>query len=168
MIREELRATVGILEGDQIGIDPELVVDCREDFLQVDRAILGSFAEAVGRSDHLSMAESPASQEEEAGLGPVIAASIAVDSGRPSELARQHDDGIVQPPRVFQVFHQTGEAIVEAGKFLPHGVEVFAVRIPPADGKRHVPHPHIDEAAGEEKVLAIAVPFDVVPLFDAI
>ena len=61
---EVLRSPVRVGQSHDFRVDAELLVDSREDVLQIDRAILRALAAGVRRTDKLSMFETATGQEE--------------------------------------------------------------------------------------------------------
>ena len=64
VVDQVLGAAVGVGQDDVVWIDAQLVVDRREDLLNVDWSILSDFAEAIGGPDVLTVFHAAASQEE--------------------------------------------------------------------------------------------------------
>src|SRR5262249_18582686 len=150
------------------------------DLAEVDGALLGVFAQAVGGADGLAGAHAAAGEQGAADLRPVVAAGLLVDARRAAELAPGDDRHVVEPAADLQVVEQGTQAAVELAAVVAHQVEVLAVAVPAAVGERHDAHAGLDQAAGHQQLVvdgrravvlvlvgpAVAVAFaDLVALF---
>ena len=94
------RTTGEILVG-HLGVDPEVVVDGRQQVLRCERPLGGVLGFRVRGTDDLAHLQSATGNQCRVGLRPVIPAGLAVvgaDPGRAAELAdRHHHDPLVQP-----------------------------------------------------------------------
>ena len=95
------RTTGEILVG-HLGVDPEVVVDGRQQVLRRERPLGGVLGFRVRGTDHLAHLQSATGNQRRVGLRPVIPAGFAVvgaDPGRAAELADgHHHDPLVEPP----------------------------------------------------------------------
>ena len=64
VIDEILWAAVRVGQGDGVWIEAQLMVDGREDLLDVDWSVLSNFPKSVGSSDVLAVFHAAASEEE--------------------------------------------------------------------------------------------------------
>ena len=93
-----------------VDVDAQVVVERGEDFLEVDRAVLGLGAQAIGRADDLAGAHAAAGQQGAGDVGPVVAAGVLVDLGRAAEFAPDDDRDVLVQAAVVQVLDQAPTA----------------------------------------------------------
>src|SRR5439155_25535187 len=79
-----------------VGDDAELVVDGRGQVLGADRVALRLAGGGVAGAVDVSLLDPAAGQDDAEDLGPVVAAGVLVDLGRPAELAGDHHQGLLQ------------------------------------------------------------------------
>lgn len=96
-------AAEGVGEGYRAGVDPQVVVDRRQDVLRADFAVGDVFAARCLRAGHLAHLYSAAAEEDADGVTPVDAAVDRIHSLRAAELAHRHDERLVIQPAVDQV-----------------------------------------------------------------
>ena len=113
-------------------------------------------AESIGRADDLARFHSAARQQGASELRPVIAPGIRVDLGRPSELAPRHYRHVFVQSALVQVLDQRAEGLVEQREMREQFAVIVAVKIPAAKIERDTACPRFDEAAGREKMFAVA------------
>src|SRR6218665_528735 len=101
MLDEVLRNARLVEDPDVFDVDPGVVVEGREDFLELDRTVFGVLAVPVRPADHLPRPHSAPGQETLVRLRPVIAAVVAVDLGGPAELPPDNHGNVpVESPLV--------------------------------------------------------------------
>ena len=80
-IREIVRPAAEVAELGRRDVDSQMVVESRQHFLKVDRAVLRYFAQAICGADHLSDSHSAPSQEGAGDERPMVAAGAALTRG---------------------------------------------------------------------------------------
>ena len=104
-----------------------------------------------------------AEQQDAVGPAVVVAAGVAVDLGRPAELAHHHDQRVVEQAPLAEVFDQRGDPLVERrGQGVLDRREVLRVRVPAelahaAVVDRDERDARLDQPAGQQARLADAV-----------
>src|SRR5882672_2677893 len=136
-----------------VGVDPQVAVQRGENLLETHGTLGSVLAQPVGRADHLSRPQPTAGQHGAGDLRPVVAAALAVDLGRPAELAPDDDaDVLVEPARV-KVLDEGAHALVEHGEVLARAVEGPAVPVPAAERQGHAAGAGLDQASGHEELV---------------
>ena len=107
MINEVLRPPVVVGELSGRRVDAELVVERREEFLEMDGAVGGVFAEAVSGTEDLASLQAAAEEHCAGDLRPMVSAAVViVDARRAAELAPDDDHHVVVQAASGQVFEQ--------------------------------------------------------------
>ena len=136
-----------------MGGDAEVVVEGGHDLLEVDRSVLGMFAETIGRADDLAGPHAAAGEEGGGDGGPVVAAGVLVDPRRPAELAPGDDGRVLEHVVGVEVFDQGAHALVELGAVVADEGEVLTVAVPAAITQGHNPRTGLDEAPGDQQLV---------------
>ena len=79
-----------------IDVDPQVLVESRKNFLEMDRAIDGVFPEPVRRADYLAGLHSAAGEQCARNLRPVVSAGVFVDLGSATEFTEDRDQCVGQ------------------------------------------------------------------------
>src|SRR5258708_14869874 len=79
VVHQEMRPALQVLHGGRTQVDAEVVVDGREDFLEVDRAVLGDFRQSMGRAIHLAAPHAAAPQYGAGARGPMFHSASLID-----------------------------------------------------------------------------------------
>ena len=174
MINQKLGASGRIHDGGRGDIDPEVVIEGRDDFLHVDRSLLGILAEPVGGTDRLSGPHSAPCEIGAADLGPVISPSTVVDFRRAPKLAPDHDGHIIEHSARVQIVDQGAEALVQFGAVVSHEIKVLAVRVPSPVAEADHADARLDQSASDQKMVVagrrsvelILVRFSIAVTFD--
>ena len=97
------------------GIDAEQRVNRA---CEVDRRhgiILGAFADAIARTDHLPAANAAASHHDTEHPRPMIAPAALIELRRAAEFAHRDDQRLVEQPAIREVFNERRERHVKRG-----------------------------------------------------
>src|SRR5262249_34983932 len=120
----------------------------------------GAFAAAVGLADDTPHLDAGTAEADGVGVGPVIAASGAIDLRRAAKLTHPEDQPAFEQPAPRQVFQQGGPAPVKPRQqldVLPEAAEVVLVRVPGAGVQGDEADACLDESPGEQAGLAVGV-----------
>src|SRR2546423_1132996 len=94
---EIVRPVRHVIDRRIFDVDAKIVVESREDILEMNRTFVSLFRKPVGRSDHLSSTHSAASEQAGRNTRPVVAARVLVDAWRSAEFAPDdHGDVFVE------------------------------------------------------------------------
>src|SRR5262249_41496379 len=116
-------------------VDAEVVVERRQDFLEVAGGGLGVFAEGGGGGGGPGGFSAAAREERAAYLRPVVAAGFLVDPRRAAEFAPGDDGDIIEHAAIVEVLHEGAEALIQLAAMVANQVEILAVAVPTAVGK---------------------------------
>lgn len=154
---DEVVGTAGeVGDGDLIGVDAELVIECGEDLAEVDTAVGDFAAEAVGGTDDVAGFHAAAGEEGAADLRPVVAAAVFVDLWGAAEFAPCDDGDVFVHAAEVEVFDEGAEALIEEREVGEEFGMIGAVEVPAAEVESDAAGTGFDEAASDEEVFAVA------------
>ena len=96
-----------------VRVDPQLVIEHPGEVGGGDRAIDGDVASRVGPAEDQSGGRAGPEEQDAVGTAVMVAARVAVDLGRPAELAHHDDQRVVEQPAFGEILDQCGDALVQ-------------------------------------------------------
>ena len=111
--------------------DTEIVVNRRDDFLDMDGAIVCSAAVFCRRAYRLTRVHSATSQKCTTDSGPVVSSPTFVDFWCTTKLTPDQHRHVIQHAAFVQVFDQRRNALIEFRTVVTNQAFVVTVRIPP-------------------------------------
>ena len=99
-----------------------------------------------------------AGEQNALGLGPVVAASVAIDPWGVAELTRYHHERVVEHAPRSEVLDQDAHCLVVPGQFVFESGSDVGVVVEVARVQRDIPHARFNQPTGEQGLFSPARP----------
>ena len=150
-------AAIEVFDCGPIDIDPELAVESREDFLEVNGTSNGFAAETVGCSNRLAGVQSAAGKQRARDSRPVVAPAVGIDVRRAAEFAPDQYGDIAIQASIAEVVYQCRYALIEHWQVAPGVLKRRAMRlampIPSSIRERDDSRSGFHQSSGTQKVV---------------